>query len=290
MNKICYIIDTESVQNRWGHLMRMITPYDEIIAFFGPNCHPMTTNFINALLHSGAHIELISRVQDSHNQSAVNFQLVTELGYRIAANPERPYILISENPEYDPLIEYWTRQEINLTRYNILTSKPEDITMSYNHRVTDTLRTEALEKQGITLGTQTGTIPQQTIQLQEPDAIPTEDIDDIADTLPEPEPDKIPITNKPEPVYLPEKACKQEYHVRLNKLHVPANRSKIIAGLLIQSMRKPANQRILFLYNSMSAEFGKKSPFTKAYYKSVKALAEEISVNGPFPETESSDK
>lgn len=281
MSDTCYIVDTESVQNRWGHLLKSITPNDDVVAFFDNNCTPMTLNFINALLRSGAHIELISRIQEIKSAVAINFQLVTELGYRIANAPNTTYVLVSENIEYDPLIEYWTRKNVDIRRFNILSSKPDDIPMSYNFRPNDPfklIKEQLPNEPGIT------TIGAAIRMAEEKKAAEEQNVDknNTAEEV-KPEPVKQTAIRRAS-----RKECQQEYYVRLNKMHIPANRSKQIAELLVPIMEKPENQRMLGLYNAMSSAFGKKGAFVKTYYQQVKMLVAEINLSGPLPEENAS--
>lgn len=292
MSSTCYFVDTESVHNRWGHLLKMITPKDTVLAFFHNNCTPMTAGFINALLKSGAHVELISRIQKSHSSAAINFQLVTELGYRIASKPDMTYVLVSENTEYDPLIEYWTNKDANLSRFNIMTSKPEEISMSYNHRPNDEFKDKTKPTPPVTEPTQDNqqnlvTLTATAKDPEEPFNTPIIKKTVEPATAKEQKLSEKPATAEPSPKiqYLSKKACIQDYYVRLNKLHIPAVRSKAIAELMVDIMEKPVNQRMLGLYNAMSTQFGKKSAFTKTYYMPVKMLVAEINRTGPLPET-----
>lgn len=280
MQKICYVIDTNSVGNRWGYLLQTIQPTDEILAFFNGTCPDMTIGFINAMLRKGTHIELISRVFTQKFSSNINFQLVTEIGFRIAKHPELEYVLVSENTEYEPLIEYWRQQEVNISRFNIITSKPEEIEISYNYRPNDSIRNKTCPEN------------MDTPVEQQPDSTPVESIG------PDTEPEPITETNLPEqtdepkpetnalPRYATAKQCKQDYYVRLNKLRIPAQRSKQIAEIMVPIMSKPANQRMLNLYNALSSEFGKKSGFVKTHYQAIKMLVAEIGRMGPLPEPE----
>lgn len=271
-----YIINTESVQNRWGHLLKDLTPKDNILAFFRNDCSDLTLGFINAILKRHTHIELISRIQTVRTNITVNFQLVTELGYRIAKNPDERYILVSENEVYDPLIEYWSDKNIDIHRYNIITSKPDDIKMSYNHRQNDELRKPLDEAQIAQMPEFTPTYdptPEQPKTLAEPDA------DNTGKTIRSNDNDYV----FKEIEYLPDRDCAHAYYVGMNKLHIPANKSKELAKLMVDIMKKPENQRMLGIYNLMGTTFGKKSSFTKTYYRQIKMLVAEINRIGPLP-------
>ena len=283
MQKTCYVIDTNSVGNRWGYLLRTIKPTDEILAFFNGDCPSMTLGFINAMLRKGTHIELISRVVTQKFSSNINFQLVTEIGFRIAKHPELQYILVSENAEYEPLIEYWQQQEVDISRFNIITSKPEEISMSYNHRPNDPIRNQTHE----TVNTKE---PAQVPETEPIEAMGPADEPETTDTQEPAQTTETPDKQTPEsntlPRYATNKQCKQDYYVRLNKLRIPAQRSKQIAEIMVPIMTKPANQRMLNLYNALSSEFGKKSGFVKTHYQAIKMLVAEIGRMGPLPDPE----
>lgn len=291
--KTCYLIDTASVENRWGYLLRTIEPVDEVAAFFDGTCRDITLNFINALLKKGAHITLLSRVTEHKSTVNLNFQLVTELGYRIAKEPNLKYILVSENEEYEPLIEYWEQQGVNISRYNIITSKPEEIHKSYNYRPNDPIRLAARQKAETAAHTDAPAEEQPgettTKTKPETDAVPQPDTAEPDTDLSE-EQTTVNTPVKPGfPRYASDKECRQNYYVRLNKLRIPAERSKAIAAMLVKIMQKPANQQMLTLYNALCAEYGKKSPFMKSQYTNLKMLVAEINRIGPLPMQENTN-
>ena len=155
--------------------------------------------------------------------------------------------------------------------------------MSYNHRPNDPIRNQTHE----TVNTEE---PAQAPETEPIEAMGPADELETTDTQEPVQTTETPDKQTPEantlPRYATNKQCKQDYYVRLNKLRIPAQRSKQIAEIMVPIMAKPANQRMLNLYNALSSEFGKKSGFVKTHYQAIKMLVAEIGRMGPLPDPE----
>ena len=116
-NKKVYLVDSENVGDLWvTHLMKLAEPEDDIVVFYTPKSPHMGYEHIRMLLNSSHEVEFMKCVE---GQNALDFQLVTELGYRLGSVKEDiEYIIVTNDTGFDAVVKYWQNREMPVKRYN----------------------------------------------------------------------------------------------------------------------------------------------------------------------------
>lgn len=111
-----YFVDTENVANAWTALLPVMRKNSRVLLFYTKTSPTMRMESLDALLARTRAVELICCAAGQPGSSALDFQLVTELGRRIAEKPDWEYLIVSRDQDYDPVVEYWTKQGVRVAR------------------------------------------------------------------------------------------------------------------------------------------------------------------------------
>lgn len=116
--KKVYLIDSENVGDVWvTHIMEFAKPQDEIVVFYTQKSPYMSYENIRKLMETDREIVFIKCVE---GQNALDFQLVTELGYRIGnIHDETEYVVVTNDTGFDAAVRYWKTQGKMVKRYNV---------------------------------------------------------------------------------------------------------------------------------------------------------------------------
>ena len=115
--KSIYLIDSENVGDLWvTHIIELAKEEDEIVVFYTQKSPHMGYENIRTLLNSKRDVEFVKCVE---GRNALDFQLVTDLGYRIgSAQEEEEYIIVTNDIGFDAVVQYWKKHEKDVKRYN----------------------------------------------------------------------------------------------------------------------------------------------------------------------------
>lgn len=111
----CILIDYEN-EGAWleGISLLSLTEKDEIIVFFSRNADhfPMKLHReFEKLSVKKRYIEAISG-----KTNALDFQLVSYLGYRISQNPFDKYLIVSMDRGFDCVCSFWRSRKVSVSR------------------------------------------------------------------------------------------------------------------------------------------------------------------------------
>lgn len=94
--------------------MTNMEPQDEILVFYTEKSpHMSYEKVIELTTLSDRPIRWIKCVEGSN---ALDFQLVTELGARVALQPECAFVIVSNDNGFDAAVKYWTQREKDVRR------------------------------------------------------------------------------------------------------------------------------------------------------------------------------
>lgn len=115
--KKVYLIDSENVGDVWvTHIMEFAEPEDEIVVFYTQKSPYMCYENIRKLMETEREIIFVKCVE---GQNALDFQLVTELGYRIGNEEEIiEYVVVTNDTGFDAAVRYWKAKGKLVKRYN----------------------------------------------------------------------------------------------------------------------------------------------------------------------------
>ena len=117
ISKKIYLVDSENVGDLWvTHVLALAKPEDEIIVFYTQKSPHMGYDTIRKLLADGREVDFVKCVE---GKNALDFQLVTELGYRIGCEKEETeYIMVTNDTGFDAVVQYWKNKKKPVRRYN----------------------------------------------------------------------------------------------------------------------------------------------------------------------------
>ena len=125
-----YLIDYENVSVDGLKGVAKLTDDDFVCIFYSENQDKLTFGLHRRLCESNAKIEYIKIKLDRKN--ALDFQLASVLGYKIAKNEEQEFVIVSKDKGYDSTIELWKSKKIQVCRVEDITT---DVQNSKNELV-----------------------------------------------------------------------------------------------------------------------------------------------------------
>lgn len=144
-----YLVDSENVNDVWISLMTNLEAEDEILVFYTEKSPHMSYEKVIELTHfADRPIRWIKCVEGSN---ALDFQLVTELGARVATELDHRFVIVSNDNGFDAAVKYWVQREKDvrrmksaecrqMTKKNV--QRPEQTTNQ-----TEELQTESLQEE-----------------------------------------------------------------------------------------------------------------------------------------------
>lgn len=119
-----YFVDYENVKTDGLSGIHKLEASDKVCIFYSEHADTLTFDLHKRINESKATISFQKVEVGSKN--ALDFQLVTFLGYEIAGKKEDEYYIVSKDTGYNSACNFWKRRKIsisiitNLTRLNII--------------------------------------------------------------------------------------------------------------------------------------------------------------------------
>ena len=112
MGKI-YLVDSENVGDIWVPLLVSSQEDDEVLVFYTTKSPHMNYENVRMLKETEKEADFIKCFEGSN---ALDFQLVTELGYRLSQNAAREYVIVSNDTGFDAAVRYWSARKMPVSR------------------------------------------------------------------------------------------------------------------------------------------------------------------------------
>ena len=129
MGKI-YLVDSENVGDIWVPLLVSSQEDDEILVFYTTKSPHMNYENVRMLKETEKEADFIKCFEGSN---ALDFQLVSELGYRLSQNADREYVIVSNDTGFDAAVRYWSTRKMPVSRlsgkecHRMLTEKKQRV-------------------------------------------------------------------------------------------------------------------------------------------------------------------
>ena len=107
-----YMIDYENVKTGGLNGISRLTDADRVIIFYSENANRLTFDLHQRLMASTAKIEYREVSVGGHN--ALDFQLVTYLGFLIAQDPDGQYLIISNDRGFEYVVNFWRKDGLSI--------------------------------------------------------------------------------------------------------------------------------------------------------------------------------
>lgn len=111
--KNIFFIDSENVGDSWIPLLDTTNDEDEIIVFYTSKSPHMS--YAN-LIHLKESKKTVTFIECTLGNNALDFQLCTELGFRIHDISDNQFIIVSKDTGFDAVVKYWSRQKYSVSR------------------------------------------------------------------------------------------------------------------------------------------------------------------------------
>ncbi len=108
-----YLIDSENVNDAWVDLLPVLECGDGITVFYTDKSPHMCYQHVIALLEKEGEIRFIKCFEGNN---ALDFQLVSELGYMLCDMPDCEYIIVSNDTGFDAIVKYWEKRGKKVSR------------------------------------------------------------------------------------------------------------------------------------------------------------------------------
>lgn len=116
-----YLINTENVQTKFVQLIDGLNNEDTIMLFMNKE-HNMSLHIDDVLNINSKNvtIEIVDCCSGKAKKNALDFQLVSYLGYIISKQGKQRYVIVSNDSGFDPVVEFWKdRLNIDIERIAI---------------------------------------------------------------------------------------------------------------------------------------------------------------------------
>ena len=129
MGKI-YLVDSENVGDIWVPLLVSSQADDEVLVFYTTKSPHMNYENVRMLKETEKEADFIKCFEGSN---ALDFQLVSELGYRLSQNADREYVIVSNDTGFDAAVRYWSTRKMPVSRlsgkecHRMLTEKKQRV-------------------------------------------------------------------------------------------------------------------------------------------------------------------
>lgn len=129
MGKI-YLVDSENVGDIWVPLLVSSQEDDEVLVFYTTKSPHMNYENVRMLKETEKEADFIKCFEGSN---ALDFQLVSELGYRLSRNADREYVIVSNDTGFDAAVRYWSTRKMPVSRlsgkecHRMLTEKKQRV-------------------------------------------------------------------------------------------------------------------------------------------------------------------
>ena len=108
-----YLVDTENVGTVWKKILPELKKNDSLILFYTQNSPGVSYHALNEILSYGATFEMI---EGYTGRNALDFQIVTYLGYLLKSASKTEYTIVSNDAGYDAVIKFWTERDYQVNR------------------------------------------------------------------------------------------------------------------------------------------------------------------------------
>ena len=109
-----FLIDYENVSSSGLDGLETLTAQDTIYIFYTENADRLTFDAHRRLMECAANVQYFKVETGSKN--ALDFQLVSYLGYLVHGNRQSRYYIISKDAGFDSVIKFWAKLNVSVQR------------------------------------------------------------------------------------------------------------------------------------------------------------------------------
>lgn len=114
MRRMTYLIDSENVNDAWVKLLPKLEKKDRIIIFYTENSPHFTVESAKVITEYKEKDLTWKKCFSGRN--ALDFQLVSQMGYLISKYPQDGYVIMSNDTGFDAAVKFWMQEGIAVSR------------------------------------------------------------------------------------------------------------------------------------------------------------------------------
>lgn len=108
-----YFIDSENVGDNWIALLSKAAADDTILVYYTMKSPHM--NYRNIILLKESEKD-VTFIECNYGNNALDFQLCTDLGYRVHDIGDGEFIIVSNDTGYDAVVRFWRKRNVKVKR------------------------------------------------------------------------------------------------------------------------------------------------------------------------------
>ncbi len=112
MKKV-YLVDSENVGDVWVPLLVSAKEEEGVVVFYTQRSPHMNYENVRMLKETDKEAAFIKCFEGNN---ALDFQLVSELGYHLCKEPDCDYIIVSNDTGFDAVVKYWAAKGMPVSR------------------------------------------------------------------------------------------------------------------------------------------------------------------------------
>lgn len=112
MKKV-YLVDSENVGDVWVPLLAASRAEDLVLIFYTQNSPHMNYETLRLLKETQKEPVFVKCFEGNN---ALDFQLVTELGYRLREDKNCDFVIVSNDTGFDAVTRYWNERKMSVSR------------------------------------------------------------------------------------------------------------------------------------------------------------------------------
>ena len=116
-----YLVDSENIGASWSQLLPTMSQEDKMFVFYTEKSPYIS---YDNLLQVIAHCQIPVFIKCYEGKNALDFQLVSELGFKMSQEPKAEFIIVSDDYGYDAAVRYWKERRYNVHRIGKKNCKP----------------------------------------------------------------------------------------------------------------------------------------------------------------------
>ncbi len=111
-----YFIDSENVNEKWIDEFPELDKNDQIKVFYTDKSANISPAKLDKILSDSINLKW---VECFTGKNALDFQLVSDLGYSIGRRSNDSYVIVSNDKGYEAVVNYWVIKGIDVTRLEV---------------------------------------------------------------------------------------------------------------------------------------------------------------------------
>ncbi len=211
-----YMIDYENVKTGGLNGISRLTAEDRVIIFYSENANRLTFDLHRRLMECPAKIEYREVLVGGHN--ALDFQLVTYLGYLIAKDPMGQYLIISYDRGFEYVVNFWRKDGLCIGLLPYLKDPSYALSKVVRGEICKADTAEEAEEEAVVEFVSSEEAPvavpaPEAVPVEETEAVPVEETEAAPEAVPAEEPAEAPqeepIEEAPKAEEAPQKPSKK---------------------------------------------------------------------------------